>query len=449
MAYLLPIIIENVKCATKATEMRYKSLLTFALLGCLFILSVQSLSAQNWPQWRGPLATGAAQSGNPPIEWSEEKNVRWKTRLTGIGQSTPVIWGNSIFITAAQTTESDAVSRGIVTATHPVKFLVIAVDRKTGKVKWERVAREEIPHQTRNDIGTWATASPITDGERVYAFFGSRGLYCYTFEGKLVWEKDFGDMDTGGDMGEGASPALYKDKLIVNWDHYGEDFIAALEASTGKEIWRKKRDERISWTTPLIVEDAGRVHVITVAEKWIISYDLANGDIIWQTAGTKYGNISSPVAADGIAYVGSGLQQGQINAIRLKGAEGDISGSASILWTFNKYYPYVPSPLLLGGFLYFTKDRVGFLTCLDAATGKVLYANQRLRGLRHVFASPAGVGDKVYILSREGVTVVIRSGPEFLVLSTNTLEDEFDASPVIAGDEIFLRGHQYLYCISK
>ncbi len=213
-------------------------------------------------------------------------------------------------------------------------------------------------------------------------------------------------------MGEGASPVLYKDRLIVNWDHYGEDFIAALEAPTGREIWRKKRDERISWTTPLIVEDAGRVQVITVAEKWIQSYDITNGDIIWKIDGIKYGNISTPVAADGIVYVGSGLQRGKISAIRLNGAKGNISGSSSILWSFDKFYPYVPSPLVMGGLLYFTKDRV-------------------------------------YFLGQNGVTIVIRHGSEFQVLSKNTLDDKFDATPVIVGDEIYLRGHQYLYCISR
>jgi outer membrane protein assembly factor BamB len=433
----------------KGSEMKKVPLIIIATLGCLIIVSDQSVSAQNWPQWRGPLATGEAQSGNPPIEWSEQKNVRWKIRLSGTGHSTPAVWGNTIFVTAAETTESDAVTGGIVTAKKPVKFLLIAVDRETGRVKWERLAREEVPHQTRNDMGTWTNASPITDGQRAYAFFGSRGLCCYDFEGKLVWEKDFGDMDTGGDMGEGASPALYKDKLIVQWDHYGEDFIVALEASTGKEIWRKKRDERISWTTPLVVEGAGRIQVITVAEEWIQSYDITNGDVIWKTEGTKYGNISTPVAAEGMVYVGSGLQSGKISAVRLNGAKGDITGSSSILWTYDEYFPYVPSPLLLGGLLYFTKGEVGFLTCLDAATGQPHYSNKRLSGISHIFASPSGVQDKVYFLGRDGVTIVIRSGPEFQVLSTNTLDDKFDASPVIVGDEIYLRGHQYLYCISR
>lgn len=421
----------------------------FVIIGILFLLNIRCVYAQNWPQWRGTMATGAAQSGNPPIEWSEEKNVRWKIKIRGTGQSTPVIWGDYIFVTSAETKEIYSESKGIIKATKPVKFLLIAVDRKTGKVEWERLAREEVPHQSRNNIGTWAAASPITNGEHVYAFFGSHGLYCYDFAGKSIWEKDFGDMDSDGDMGEGASPALYKDRLIVNWDHYGEDFIVALEASTGRELWRTERDERISWTTPLIVEEAGRVHVITVAEKWIQSYDLSNGDLIWKAASTRYGNISSPVAGDGIVYVGSGLQEGRINAVRLKEASGDITGSSAILWTFDKHFPYIPSPLLYNGLLYFTKDRVGFLTCLDAATGRAHYVKKRLPGIRHVFASPSGVGDRIYILSREGVTIVLRHGPEFQVLASNNLDDKFDASPAIAGDELFLRGHQYLYCISK
>jgi len=419
------------------------------ILGCLIILSIQSVSAQNWPQWRGPLATGSALSGNPPIEWSEQKNIKWKTKLLGEGQSTPAIWEDNIFITTAASSESGNVSRGIVRATKPVKFLVIAVDCNTGKIKWQRLAREEIPHQTRNDMGTWATASPITDGKYIYAFFGSRGLYCYTIDGRLIWEKDFGDMDTGGDMGEGASPALYNDKLIVNWDHYGEDFIVALEAPTGKEIWRKKRDERISWTTPLIVEEKDRVHVITIAEKWIQSYDISNGDVIWKMDGTRYGNITSAVSANGVVYIATGLQQGIVRAIRLEGAKGNINGSSSILWAYDKLYPYIPSPLLHKGFLYFLKDRVGFLTCLDAATGKVHYSNKRLKGPRHIFASPVGAQDRIYILGRDGTTLVVNHGPELNVLAKNSLDDKFAASPVIIGNEIFLRGSNYLYCISK
>ena len=421
----------------------------FTILGFMTLVIVSQSFAQNWPQWRGPLGTGLVPSGEPPIEWSEQKNIKWKTLIPGVGQTTPAVWGDSIFVTTAVSPEPDPETGGIVKATKPVTFLVMALDRATGRVRWERLAREEIPHQTRNSMGTWATASPITDGKHVFAFFGSRGLYCYTLEGKLVWEKDFGDMDTQGDMGEGSSPSLYKDRLIVNWDHLGEDFITALEASTGREIWRKKRDERISWTTPVFVEHSGRVQVITVAENWIQSYDLADGRVLWKSAGTKYGNISTPVAADGILYVGSGLREGQVQAIRLEGAEGDISGSSSILWSFDKFLPYVSSSLFCDGLLYFLKDKHGFLTCLDAATGEAHYANKRISGIRYVFASPVGVGDRVYILGREGGAVVIQKGPEYKVLATNSLDDKFDASPVVVGDELYLRGHRYLYCVAR
>jgi outer membrane protein assembly factor BamB len=419
------------------------------IFGLALFLSVQPAMGQNWIQWRGAEANGIVADGDPPIEWSEETNLKWKTDIPGIGQSTPAVWGNTLFVTSALSPETDPEEDGIMEATKPVKFMLFALDRGTGRIKWERLAREEIPHQTRNTIGTWATASPITDGTHVFAFFGSRGLYCYTLEGELVWERDFGDMDTGGDMGEGASPALYEGRLIVNWDHYGEDFIAALDASTGEEIWKKKRDERISWTTPLVIEAGGRTQVITVAEKWIQSYDLESGDVLWKSAGNRYNNISTPVVSGGILYVGSGLREGQVQAIRLEGASGDISGSESILWEYDKFLPYVSSPLVCDGCLYFLKNTHGFLTCLDAATGEAHYANKRISGIRYVFASPVVVKDRIYILGNEGASVVIAKGPEYKVLASNSLDDKFDASPVVIGDELYLRGHRHLYCIAK
>ncbi|MFC1693564.1 PQQ-binding-like beta-propeller repeat protein, partial [Candidatus Latescibacterota bacterium] len=218
-----------------------------------------------WPQWRGPLGTGAAPKGNPPVEWSEQQNIRWKTALPGPGFSTPAVWGNDIYLTAAITTEVTASSGMSVKFTKPVKFMVVAIDRVSGKIKWERLIREEIPHEGRHPTGSWAANSPCTDGERVYAFFGSRGLYCFTTEGDLLWEKDFGDMRIRMEFGEGSSPALYKDRLIVNWDHEGQSFIVALDSATGEEIWKKNRDEGTTWATPLVMEVAGQAQVITSA----------------------------------------------------------------------------------------------------------------------------------------------------------------------------------------
>jgi len=406
-------------------------------------------SSHYWPQWRGPLGTGAAPKGNPPIEWSEQQNIRWKTRLPGTGYATPVIWGNDIFISAAIPPENYSPPGRGESPVHPIKFIVLAVDRTNGKVKWERMAREAVPHEGQHETSTWATISPITDGKHVYAYFGSRGLYCYTIGGDLVWEKDLGDLSIARQFGEGSSPTLYKNRLIVNWDHEGQSFIVALEAATGEEVWRKERDEGTTWMTPIVVEDSGRTHVITTAKNRVRSYDLATGELLWDDEGLTANAIPSPVAADGVVYVTSGFRGSALRAIRLSLAKGNITGTPAVLWSYNQDTPYVPSALLHSGALYFLKSNQGILTCIDIETGKPHYSNQRLEGIRAVYASPVGVADRIYLSGREGTTLVIRHGAEFGIIAANTLDDNIDASPVIVGDEIYLRGHQYLYCIGR
>ena len=406
-------------------------------------------SLWQWYQWRGPLGTGAAPSGNPPVEWSEQHNIRWKTRLTGIGYGTPVIWENGIFVSSAILPEGSEPSAGSAKPTEPAKFVVMAIDRMSGEVLWQRTAREEIPHQRVHQSSTWSTSSPITDGKHVYAYFGSFGLYCYTITGDLVWEKDFGDMNIRSEFGEGSTPSLYKNRLVVIWDHEGQSFIVALDSSTGEEIWKKNRDEVTTWATPLIVEIAGHPQVITSGTNRVRSYDLATGDLIWEDKGLTANVIPSPVAADEVVYLTSGHRGSALRAIRLAGAKGNITGSPAVLWSYNRDTPYVPSPLLHDGLLYFLKSNQGILTCVNIATGQPHYSNQRLESIRSIYASPVGVQDRVYFLSRDGVTMVIKHGPEFSVLATNTLDDNFDASPVIVGDDIYLRGHQYLYCIGR
>jgi outer membrane protein assembly factor BamB len=426
------------------------------LLSCILIWSLSDALmasgadyAQFWPQWRGPLGTGAAPVGNPPVEWSEQKNIRWKVPLSGTGYSTPVAWGNDIFVTAAIPPKGIAPSASGSKPTKPVKFIVMAIDRTNGKVRWERLAREEVPHAGFQETSTWATASPVTDGRQVYAFFGSRGLYCFTVKGDLVWEKDFGDMTIKRDFGEGSSPALYKNRLIVNWDHEGKSFIAALDTATGKEIWRKDRDEGTTWMTPLVVEEGGKAQVIISGTKRVRSYDMETGNLLWDGAGLTDNVIPTPVSANGVAYLLSGFRGYELRAIRLAGAKGNIDGTSAVLWSYDQDTPYVPSPLLYEGCLYFLKDNKGILTCIDTATGKPNYSNQRLEGIRDLYASPVAAGDNVYFMSRDGVAMVISQGSKYRVLATNTLDDKFDSSPVIVGDELYLRGHQYLYCIAK
>ena len=422
----------------------------YRLIAAIIILvNVDSIFAQNWPQWRGPLATGAAPAGNPPVEWSEQQNIRWKTRLPGTGYATPVIWGNDIFVSTAIPPKGGILSLIGIKPSGAVKFVVIAVDRTSGQVRWERLAREEVPHEGHQQTSTWATSSPITDGERVYAYFGSRGLYCYTVGGDLLWEKDFGDMRIRSEFGEGSSPTLYKNRLIVNWDHEEQSFIVALDVATGEEVWKTNRDEGTTWMTPMVVEVSGRAQVVTSGTNRVHSYDLVTGELLWEDDGLTANVIPSPVAADGVVYVISGHRGSALRAIRLASAKGNISGSPAILWSYNQDTPYVPSPLLHGGLLYFLRSNEGILTCVDVATGQPHYSRQRLEGINSIYASPVGVRDRVYLLSRDGVMMVIRHGPEFGVLATNTLDDKFDASPVIIGDEIYLRGHQYLYCIAR
>ena len=429
--------------------MKVRTLLIFT--ACLFyahtLLSQPVTESMHyWPQWRGPSGTGSVPSGNPPIKWSETSNIRWKIPLPGVGHGTPVIWGNHIFVTAAVPPNGSKIGK---IPPGPVKFVVMAVDRTDGTVRWERVVCEEVPHEKGNIDNSWASASPIVDGEHVYAFFGSRGLYCLTLDGDPVWEKDIGDMKTRAGHGEGSSPALYQNRLVVNWDHEGQSFIVTLDAATGDEIWRKDRDEATSWMTPIVVEVAGQAQVITPGTNHVRSYDLATGELVWEDDGLTQLAIPSPLAADGVVYVTSGYQGNAMRAIRLAEARGNISGTPAVLWSYNMDSPYVPSPLLHGGLLYFNKHYLGILSCIDVATGKPCYSKQRLEDIKSMYASPVGVGDRVYLLSRDGVTLVIRHGTEFSVLATNTLDDKFDASPAIVGDELYLRGHQNLYCIAR
>ena len=412
-----------------------------------------------WPQWRGPLATGEAPDADPPIGWSETEHIRWKVAIPGSGSATPVIWGDRVFVTTAVPTGEGGTGAGLfarlrqrftgtVGATETLQFVVMALDRADGEVVWERVVREELPHEGKHQTGTFASTSAVTDGEVLCVFFGSRGLYCLDMDGEPLWDLDLGDMDIFMGFGEGASPALHDDTIVVNWDHQGQSFIVALDKRTGRERWRMDRDERTSWSTPLIVEHDGRPQVVTSATNRVRSYDLETGELVWHGAGVTPNAIPSPVAADGLVYLLSGFRGNQLWVVRLDAARGDITGTDAIVWSLEEDTPYVPSPLLHDGILYFLKSNNGILSAYDARTGSLHYGPQRLPGIRNVYASPVAAGGRLYIPSREGTTLVIDAGPRLEVLATNTLEDGFDASPAVVEGEIFLRGQQYLYCVA-
>jgi len=410
-----------------------------------------------WPQWRGPLASGVAPRGDPPVEWSEGRNIRWKLAIPGKGHSTPIIWGDHLFVTTAiphgeagaPAREHDHGAHDNAPAARKQKFVVIAVDRRDGKILWERTVRDERPHEGTHVTGSWASNSPATDGERVFASFGSRGIYAFDFDGKLLWQTDLGDMRTFHGHGEGSSPALYEDTLVANWDHQGESFVVALDTRTGKEKWRIPRDEITSWSTPLIVEHGGKAQVVVSATKRVRSYDLASGVLIWECGGLSRNVVASPVAGDGFVYVANSYDRQAMLAIRLAGAKGDITDTDAVVWTRDRDTPYVPSPLLYDDTLCFIKHNQGFLTCVDAKSGKALLGPQRLEGIRNVFASPVAAADRIYVVDRNGTTLVLKRGAGFEPLARNRLEDSFSASPAIVGDALYLRGERNLYCVAE
>lgn len=415
-----------------------------------------------WAQWRGPLGTGVAPHADPPVEWSERKNVRWKAEIHGKGSSSPVVWGDRVFVTTAVPVGERVASpepelapggqqrrRRNISPDAEQEFVLLAFDRRTGREVWRKTLRKELPHEGTHPTGTWASNSPVTDGTHVFAYFGSRGLYALDMKGNLVWEKDLGDMTIKLGFGEGSSPALYGDKLILTWDHEGDSFIVALDKRTGEELWRVPRDERTAWATPLVVEHQGKAQVITNATNRVRSYELETGKLLWEASGMTDNTIPSPVASGGMVYVTSGFRGNALLAIRLDGARGDITGSDRIAWKLDRDTPYVPSPLLYGDTLYILKSNTGILSALNARTGKEFYGPVRLDAIPNVYASPVGAANRVYIVSREGSAVVLAHGPEFKILATNTLDDGFDASPALVDGEIFLRGRKYLYCLAR
>jgi outer membrane protein assembly factor BamB len=453
---------------------------------CLLTLGVnyQPLQAadsavynRNWPQWRGPSGNGIVPEGNPPIEWSETKNIKWKIQIPGKGHATPVIWEDKIFLLTSEATGKGvqppaqsalAPASGLERVfgqrrprggrdrrgggnrgsapTEELAFKTICLDRSSGKVLWEKVGRAEVPHQSVQRSNTYSSGSPVTNGEHVYASFGSHGLYCYDMNGNLAWQKDFGKFSVK--FGEGASPALYGDTLIIIQDNRNSSFVTALNRKTGNEIWKKSRDEASGWTTPYLLNQGGRMQAVITGSNAVRGYDLATGDVLWECSGLGSNSVPSLVADQNTIYAMSGHNNGMAMAIQLGGA-GDLTNSGAIRWKINRGTPYVPSPLLYDGLLYFCQRNDAILTCVDAASGNPHYSQERIEGISGVYASPIGVGNRIYISSQNGATAVIEKSKELKVIAINQLDDPIDASPAVVGNELFLRSHNFLYCIAE
>ena len=448
--------------------------LTVVLFLAYVSITAQTPDQAHWPQWRGPFFNGMAR-GDAPTNWNDTNNIKWKTEIPGKGHSTPVIWGDRIFLTTAIPTGKPAPA--VPTPTPPAtqtpatgqgegrrgrgpggdtgpqaeqRFEVLCLDRKTGKILWQKTARVATPHEGYHRVyGSFASNSPVTDGKYVYAFFGSRGIYAYDFNGKLIWEKDLGvQMKMRLAFGEGSAPFLDGNRLFLVYDHEAGSFMVALDKRNGKELWRVTRDEGSSWSTPLAIEYAGRRQIVVAASKKVRSYDAEDGKLLWEAAGLGANAIPMPVHQNGVIYVMSGYRDPRLMAIKL-GREGDLTGTDSILWSQTRGLAYTTSPVLHDNKLYVLTDN-GLLSAFNATTGEPHFAQVRLPKPYNFKASPVGANGKLYLATEDGDVVVLKMGEKFEVIATNTLTDQvFIATPVIAGGDLFLRGKDQLFCIGQ
>jgi outer membrane protein assembly factor BamB len=437
-----------------------------ALLLTAFAFSSPATNAagsSNWPQWRGPDGSGVSAERGLPEEWGEARNVRWKTPLPGKGHSSPVVWGSRVFVTTAiegpVVPGAKAMEHKIdgqiwkhpdsVGADRKHAFKVIALDRDTGRVLWERTAWEGTPFDDRHRKASFASATPATDGQRVYAYFGTEGLYAYDFSGKLAWKAHVGKLGNQG-VGGGTSPVLHQNLVIIQADEEeGKDSaIVAYDKKTGREVWRTPRKIQVSWATPLLVNTGKRVELITSGNESIISYDPATGKELWRGKGLESNAVPSPVATAGhdMVVVSAGYPAKAAYAIRL-GGSGELK-DADIAWRYTKGTAYVPSPILYGDYVYLLTDK-GVMTCLDARTGEVKYEGGRVPVPATFTASPVAFDGKILLTSEDGDTFVVKAGPKHEVLRTNSVGEPVYASPAVADGKLFIRGEKHLYAIEQ
>ncbi len=418
-------------------------------LALLAALAVPSLAAGPgdkgaWHQWRGPNNNGVAES-DAPLEFSATKNVNWRIPIPGKGHSTPVIAGGRLYLTTAVVSEASD-DEG---AFPLYDFLVLALDKESGKEVWRRTATTARPHEGyHRRYGSFASNSPVTDGTILIASFGSRGVYAYDLEGELLWQKDLGLLYMRNAFGEGMAPVLHGDSLIIQNDHEGDSYIVILDKETGEERWRAERDERSSWPQPIVVRHQGREQLITSSTK-VRSYDLETGDLIWEADGLGANAIPAVINVnDEMVIAMTGYRDPNLLAIRL-GGEGDITGNPEFVkWTNDRGNAYSASPVLHDGILYFVTDR-GMVNAFDAVTGEKFYHQQRLPQTYTFKSSPVATNGKLYLASEEGDVIVLKLGKTYEVLAVNEMGDEmFIASPVILDGKMYLRSQDELFCIA-
>ena len=413
----------------------------------------------NWHHWRGPDANGVSITAKPPVQWSPTNNIQWKFPIEGKGSSTPIIWENKLFLlTSVNTGEVDPTlprpedqPKRIFGITHPntfYEFVVLCLDRNTGNMLWSRLATRRIPHEGTHGDNDFASASPTTDGERLYCWFGSAGLFCFDLDGNKLWDTDLGKAHVSASLGEGSSPVVHNGKLVIVRDHKRQSTIQVLNAKTGKLLWKVNRNEGNTWATPAVVKAGGKTQVITTASGKIRSYDLYTGKVIWKSTGLTGNAIPCPVVECDVVYCMSGYKGYSLMAIPLD-ARGDISGSDKILWTKKRGTPYVPSPLLYDGLLIYTQSNQALYSAVNAQNGKTYIDRQRLKGLSNIYGSPVGGAGRIYLTDRSGTTLVLKRSRELNILARNQLGEQAVSSPALVGNQLFLRGRKHLHAISQ
>ncbi len=428
----------------------------------LFALAVAAY-AQNWPSFRGPGASGVADGQNLPVQWDVQRrlNVLWKTEVHGLAHSSPVVWGDRVFLTTAVSSKAGATFKpglyGDGSASDDLsvhRWNVLCLDRATGKLLWERTAYQGIPKEKRHIKSTYANATPATDGRVVVAFFGSQGLYAYSPGGDLLWKRDLGRLEVGAydapefEWGTASSPILYQDLVIVQCDQQKGSFIAALDARTGATVWRTERDELPSWGTPSVFSSKARAELVTNGSNFIRGYDPASGKELWRLGGSSKITAPTPVASDDLIVVASGRRpEAPIFAIR-GGASGDITGSRSVAWSKGQRGPYMPTPLIYGGYVYILGNS-GVFDCYALADGKEIY-RQRIPDAGSGFsASPVASDGKIYLSNEDGEIIVVKAGPQFELLARNDMADAVMATPAISGGLLIVRSQHSVWAIGQ
>jgi outer membrane protein assembly factor BamB len=435
---------------TMCRMQRFVTSLCLCTLTCL----PSAAKAENWSQWRGPTADGVAGSkARPPLKWDARTNLAWAVDLPGEGSATPIIFGNQLFVLSAEQTSKKS-SAAVVNDERAktiadeffYRFVVTSFDRYSGKMRWQKIATEQVPHEGRHQTNTYAAGSPTTDGERLYVSFGSRGLFCYSLEGELIWQIDLGKMRTRFGWGEALTPVLADDHLILNWDQEEGSFIIAVNKRTGQTVWKVDRPGEVtSWNTPLVTPYEGKQLVIVNGTQSVKAYDAKNGNLVWECGGQTTNAIPSPIRFEDTAICMSGYRGACACAIPLNSV-GDVTNSPSVRWKVNQGTPYVPSPIISGNRLFFTAGNTDVMSCIDVRTGKSLMDRKRLSGVVSLYASPLLANGYLYFTGREGTTVVVKDNENLDVVAVNAIDDVIDASPVAVDDQLFLRSWKKLYC---